>query len=97
MRCSTPPAACANPGATVVIGVLDMHGKPEEAEATRDFETVGASAHGELDLDGVLRRRPQVALDRQPRARQPRGLAPSEALEATWKSSSAAASTSTPR
>jgi two-component system sensor histidine kinase KdpD len=49
-------------GRDVVIGVLDMHGKPEEAEATRDFETVGASAHGELDLDGVLRRRPQVAL-----------------------------------
>ncbi len=49
-------------GRDVVIGVLDMHGKPEENEAVRDFEAVASSAHGELDLDGVLRRRPQVVL-----------------------------------
>jgi two-component system sensor histidine kinase KdpD len=46
----------------VVIGVLDMHGKPEEAAAIADFERVGSVAHGELDLDAVLGRRPQVVV-----------------------------------
>jgi two-component system, OmpR family, sensor histidine kinase KdpD len=49
-------------GRDVVIGVLDMHGKPEEAAATADFESVGVSARGELDLDAVLRRNPHVVL-----------------------------------
>lgn len=49
-------------GRDVVIGVLDMHGKAEEAAAVADFEVVGTSVHGELDLDAVLRRRPQVVL-----------------------------------
>ena len=49
-------------GRDVVIGVLDMHGKPEEARAMADFERVGTAARGELDLDAVLRRRPQVVL-----------------------------------
>src|SRR5262245_47266317 len=49
-------------GRDVVIGVLDMHGKPEEAAAVGDFEAVGTSARGELDLDAVLRRHPQVVL-----------------------------------
>src|SRR5688572_4092904 len=49
-------------GRDVVIGVLDMHGKPEEARAIADFERAGSAGHGELDLDAVLRRRPQVVL-----------------------------------
>ena len=49
-------------GRDVVIGVLDMHGKPEEARAMADFERAGTPARGELDLDAVLRRRPQVVL-----------------------------------
>src|SRR5687768_4585945 len=49
-------------GRDVVVGVLDMHGKAGEAEALAGFEVVGAAAHGELDLDAVLRRRPQVVL-----------------------------------
>lgn len=48
-------------GRDVVIGVLDMHGKPEEAAARAGFELVPAPK-GELDLDGVLRRRPNVVL-----------------------------------
>jgi two-component system sensor histidine kinase KdpD len=49
-------------GRDVVIGVVDMHGKPQEAEAIAGFEIVGSAAHGELDLDAVLRRRPQVVV-----------------------------------
>jgi len=49
-------------GRDVVIGVLDMHGKPEEALAIADFERAGSAVHGELDLDAVLRRRPRVVL-----------------------------------
>ncbi len=49
-------------GRDVVIGVLDMHGKPGEAAAMADFERVGSPVRGELGLDGVLRRRPQVVL-----------------------------------
>ena len=49
-------------GRDVAIGVLDMHGKAEEARAVADFESVGAGERGELDLDAVLLRRPQVVL-----------------------------------
>ena len=49
-------------GRDVVVGVIDMHGKPEEAAAIAGFEGVGSLPHGELDLDAVLRRRPQVVL-----------------------------------
>lgn len=49
-------------GRDVVVGVIDMHGKPEEAAAIAGFEGVGSAPHGELDLDAVLRRRPQVVL-----------------------------------
>ena len=49
-------------GRDVVVGVIDMHGKPEEAAAVAGFEGVGSAPHGELDLDAVLKRRPQVVL-----------------------------------
>ena len=49
-------------GRDVVVGVLDMHGKAGEAEALAGFEVVGKASHGELDLDAILRRRPQVVL-----------------------------------
>ena len=48
-------------GRDVVIGLLDVHGK-DEAEFTRGFEVVAPAAPGELDLDAVLARRPEVAL-----------------------------------
>jgi two-component system sensor histidine kinase KdpD len=49
-------------GRDVVIGVLDMHGKAEEAGALAGFEQIANASQGELDLDGVLRRHPQVVL-----------------------------------
>src|SRR6187402_1696068 len=49
-------------GRDVVVGVIDMHGKPEEAAAIEGFEVVGSAGHGELDLDAVLARHPQVVL-----------------------------------
>src|SRR5687767_614585 len=33
-------------GRDVVIGVIDMHGKPGEAAATAGFEGVGSAPHG---------------------------------------------------
>ena len=49
-------------GRDVVIGLLDMHGKPEEAAAAAGFEALPPTAPGELDLDRALARRPQVLL-----------------------------------
>lgn len=49
-------------GRDIVIGVIDMHGKPEEAAAIAGFEVVGSATRGELDLDAVLARRPQVVV-----------------------------------
>ena len=49
-------------GRDVVIGVIDMHGKPEEASAIAGFEVVGRATRGELDLDAVLARRAQVVV-----------------------------------
>ena len=49
-------------GRDVVVGVIDMHGKAEEATALEGFEVVGSAPRGELDLDAVLRRGPQVVL-----------------------------------
>ena len=81
-RCSPPRGACARRGRDVVLGVIDMHGKPRgEAAASPASSGVGTAPHGELDLDAVLRAPPAGGADRRPRARQPAGLAPSEALE----------------
>jgi two-component system, OmpR family, sensor histidine kinase KdpD len=49
-------------GRDVVIGVLDMHGKGDLAQATAGFEVVPALAPGELDLDAVLKRHPEMVL-----------------------------------
>ncbi|MDA8311759.1 MAG: universal stress protein [Actinomycetota bacterium] len=56
-------------GADVVIGFVETHGRPRTAEKIRDLEVVprkavqyrGATFY-EMDLDAVLRRRPEVAL-----------------------------------
>jgi two-component system sensor histidine kinase KdpD len=49
-------------GRDVVIGVLDMHGREDVHEATAGFESVAAPAAGELGLDAVLQRRPEIVL-----------------------------------
>ena len=49
-------------GRDVVIGVLDMHGSGKEKTAAAGLEILPTATTGELDLDAVLRRRPQVAL-----------------------------------
>src|SRR5512132_3650048 len=55
-------------GRDVVIGVLDMHGREDVAAASAGFEVIpppspgGTPSNGELDLDAVLRRHPQVVL-----------------------------------
>ncbi|HET9578615.1 MAG TPA: DUF4118 domain-containing protein [Usitatibacter sp.] len=56
-------------GRDVVIAVLDMHGRGDLESATAGFELLpppkspdGATLRGELDLDAVLRRHPEVVL-----------------------------------
>ena len=49
-------------GRDVVIGLLDLHGKQEDAPAAAVFESLPTSGVGELDLDGALRRRPELIL-----------------------------------
>src|SRR5258706_4710691 len=55
-------------GRGVVIGVADTHGAPETEAMTREFEAITpAGAHGkandgEIDLDRILERRPDVVL-----------------------------------
>src|SRR5689334_17456525 len=49
-------------GRDVVIGFLDLHGKDEDAPQAAHFETIASTTPGELDLDGILRRKPQVVL-----------------------------------
>ena len=56
-------------GTDVVIGFVETHGRPKTAEGIRDLEVVprkaveyrGATFY-EMDLEAVLRRRPEVAL-----------------------------------
>ena len=49
-------------GRDVVIGVLDMHGRADIDAAMTGFEAVASPAPGELDLDAIIRRNPQVVL-----------------------------------
>ena len=49
-------------GADVVVGLLDMHGTGKEKTAAAGFESLPTASDGELDLDAVLRRHPQVVL-----------------------------------
>jgi hypothetical protein len=49
-------------GRDVVIGLIDMHGTGKEKTAAAGFEVVPPAGSGELDLDAVLRRHPEVAL-----------------------------------
>lgn len=49
-------------GSDVVIAHLDMHGTGKDRTAAEGFEVVPLTGSGELDLDGVLARRPKVAL-----------------------------------
>jgi two-component system sensor histidine kinase KdpD len=49
-------------GRDVVVGFLDLHGKEEDAPAAAGFETLASTQPGEFDLDGALRRRPEVLL-----------------------------------
>src|SRR5688572_10582677 len=49
-------------GRDVVIGFLDLHGKEEDAPAAAGFETLPSTRPGEFDLDGALKRRPQLLL-----------------------------------
>ena len=51
-------------GRDVVIGVLDMHGRADINAAIAGFEVVSGAAPGELDLDAVIRRNPQVEIGR---------------------------------
>jgi two-component system sensor histidine kinase KdpD len=48
-------------GRAVVIGVADTHGAPETEALARDFERV-PTAGGELDVDAVVARKPDVVL-----------------------------------
>jgi two-component system sensor histidine kinase KdpD len=49
-------------GRDVVVGLVDLHGTGKEKTAAAGLEILPTAAGGELDLDGVLRRRPAVAL-----------------------------------
>ena len=49
-------------GRDVVIGVLDMHGSGKEKTAAAGLEILPTATSGELDLDAVLLRRPEVVL-----------------------------------
>ncbi|MDA8312675.1 MAG: universal stress protein [Actinomycetota bacterium] len=56
-------------GADVVIGFVETHGRPKTAEQIRDLEVVPrkevryrGAVFGEMDLDAVLLRHPEVAL-----------------------------------
>ncbi len=56
-------------GTDVVIGFVETHGRPKTAEQIRDLEIVPrkevryrGATFSEMDLDAVLRRRPEVAL-----------------------------------
>src|SRR4051812_45680714 len=49
-------------GRDVVIGFLDLHGKGDDAPAAAGFETLASAQAGEFDLDGALRRHPEVLL-----------------------------------
>src|SRR3954469_19127768 len=49
-------------GRDVVIGFLDLHGKDDDAPAAAGFETLPSPQAGEFDLDGALRRHPEVLL-----------------------------------
>src|SRR5262245_34565602 len=49
-------------GRDVVVGIIDLHGKAEDAPAAAIFEALPPPARGELDLDAALRRRPQIIL-----------------------------------
>jgi two-component system sensor histidine kinase KdpD len=55
-------------GRGVVIGVADTHGAPETESMAREFEAItpagaeGKAKDGEIDLDRILERRPDVVL-----------------------------------
>jgi len=49
-------------GIDVVIAHVDLHGAAKEETAVAGFEVLPSLASGELDLDGVIRRRPAVAI-----------------------------------
>ena len=49
-------------GRDVVIGLVDLHGKEEDAPAAAAFEILAPASPGELDLDLAIRRHPQVLL-----------------------------------
>jgi two-component system sensor histidine kinase KdpD len=56
-------------GTDVVVGFVETHGRPKTAEQLRDLEIVPRkevryrdAVFSEMDLDAVLRRRPEVAL-----------------------------------
>lgn len=64
-------------GRDVVVGFLDVHGKPEDTEVAREFEHLPGAESG-LSLDAALARRPGVilvddlAFSNPPGARHPR-------------------------
>jgi two-component system, OmpR family, sensor histidine kinase KdpD len=49
-------------GGDVVVGVIDLHGKSDEVQEIGGFEVLSQPSPGELDLDGALRRHPEVLL-----------------------------------
>jgi two-component system, OmpR family, sensor histidine kinase KdpD len=49
-------------GRDVVIGLIDLHGKEEDAPAAAMFETLAPASPGELDLDLAIKRHPDVLL-----------------------------------
>ncbi len=49
-------------GREVVIGRIDLHDIDKQAAAGAGFEVIPHAGSGELDLDAILRRKPQVVL-----------------------------------
>lgn len=49
-------------GCEVVIGLLETHGRPETAALAEGLETLPRQPNGELALDALLRRRPELVL-----------------------------------
>lgn len=52
----------ADEGVDVVAALAETHGRPETAEKLAGLEVLPRLPNGEIDLEGLLRRHPQVAL-----------------------------------